>query len=292
MGSVGSNVWFCGQRPRSAMFPGDWYSGRESEHGAKTVPELAAAICRTYFAPGQRIGDPMCGTGVILVEAARAGLHAEGLELEQHYLLIAADNAANARVRTGLDVRAYPGDARRMDLVMLPGLDGIVCDIPYGAIRQDGGRHQWGKHGALTNYSGEDRLKRTGRNPANLGNLRYPDFLEQMEQVYRSALAVTLPTGIMVLIARNYRAQLAEVDLAGDTKRVAEKAGWRFHQEIIALTSPVQVVDGHPVIRPVVSAPQRRNASFQTEREGLLQEMYVFNNVLVFKRQDRPKGSQ
>lgn len=286
-----SNVWFCGQRSRAAQFGGGWYCKRSSEHEAKTVPDVAAAIMRTYFRPGQVIGDPTSGVGTILVEAARAGLDAEGLELEERYWDVAMENCMTARARTLRDVRQWPGDARCMDIggFTRKDFDGIVMDPPFGAIRQDGGKHRWGTHGALGNYSGEDRMTRR-RDDDNLGNLRYPAYLEAMQDVYRSGLAVTKPTGLLVVILRNYRADLEEVDLAGDTKRVAQAAGWRFHQEIIAITSPVQMAGKLPEIRPVVSATQRQNAKVQTEREGVPQAVYTFNNVLVFKRPDRPKG--
>ncbi|MFZ5826528.1 MAG: DNA methyltransferase [Bacillota bacterium] len=279
------NVWFVGQRPRAQQFD-DWYSGLEAEHEAKTPPDLAARICRTYFAPGDRILDPMCGSGVILVEAARAGLDAWGIELEDRYRRINTANANSARNRSGRDVWVYEGDVREQMRAwwQLRSFAGIVIDPPYGEIRQDGGRHRWGTRGALGNYSGEDRLKRRGRNPLNLGNLKYPDYLAQMQDVYRAGLDLAVPGGVMAVIVRNYRAKLEEVDLAGDTIRIARAAGWRFHQEIIAITSPVKLGDDGPEISPIVSATQRRNARVQTEREGIPQALYIYNNVLVFKK--------
>lgn len=285
------NVWFCGQRSRAAQFGGGWYSNLKAEHEAKTVPDVAAAIFRTFFKPGHAIADPTCGTGTILVEAAKAGLDAEGLEWERPFLDIATENCRIARMRTGRSIWESPGDAHYMDsFLSRKDFDGLVMDPPYGAIRQDGGKHRWGKHGALANYSGDDRLKRSGRDPANLGNLRYPEYLQAMEQVYRMGLEVTTPTALMVLIVRNYRADLQEIDLAGDTQRIAQRAGWKFHQEIIAITSPVKMDDDGPHLKPVVSGPQRQNAKVQTEREDLPQALYTYNNVLVFKRADRPRA--
>lgn len=278
------NVWFCGQRSLAQQFD-DWYSGLESEHQAKTLPDLASRICRTYFSPGQRILDPMCGSGVILVEAARAGLDAWGIELEDHYWQLSHANAMAARLRTDRDIWVYSGDVREhMRSWRQTAFAGIIIDPPYGDIRQDGGHHRWGSKGALGNYSGEDRLKRRGRNPLNLGNLRYPEYLTEMETVYRAALDLTIPGDVMVVIVRNYRRQLEEVDLAGDTQRICQAAGWRFHQEIIALTSPVRLGDQLPEIVPRVSGTQRRNARVQTEREGIPQALYIYNNVLVFKK--------
>lgn len=277
------NVWFCGQRSRAGQFD-DWYSGKEAEHGAKTLPDLAARICREYFRPGQLVLDPLCGTGVILVEAARAGLNAIGIELEERWVSIARKNAETARSRTDRHVYVLHSDARRLTELVLDQVDGIIVDPPYGEIRQDGGPHRWGKRGALSNYSGEDRLKRRGRNPANLGNLRYGEYLEAMQLVYAGCHSLTAPGGVMAVILRNYRAKLEEVDLAGDTVRIARAAGWRFHQEIIAITSPVKCRDDGPEIVPAVSATQRRNARAQTEREGIPQALYIYNNVLVFKK--------
>lgn len=287
---LSANIWFCGQRSRAAQFGGGWYSKEQAEHEAKTVPDVAAAIFKTYFQPGQLIADPTCGTGTILVEAAKAGLDAIGLEIEDPFLKIAEDNCSTARIRTGRNIWPWWGDARYMDSMFTQrGFDGIVMDPPYGAIRQDGGKHKWGAHGALGNYSGEDRLKRR-RNEQNLGNLKYPDYLDEMAHVYSSALEITKPTSLLILIVRNYRADLQEVDLVGDSQRVAQRAGWLFHQEIIAITSPVKAGDHGLELKPVVSATQRQNAKVQTEREALPQALYTYNNVLVFKRADRPRA--
>lgn len=278
------NVWFVGQRSRAEQYGGGWYCDGMADHGAKTLPDLAARIYAEHFRPGERILDATAGTGVNLVEAARAGLDGEGIELEAHFHNLAVQNTHIARERTGRDVWVYPGDARYLPRFVSGEFDGAVIDPPYGEIRMDGGRHQWGKRGALSNYSGESRLKRR-RNTQNIGNIRYEAYLDAMQMVYSGVLLVTRPGARLVVILKNYRKQLEEIDLRGDTIRVAKAAGWRFHQGIVAVTSPViWNAEAGPVIRPVVSGPQRRNCRVQTMREGIVQCLPVTQDVLVFKK--------
>lgn len=276
------NVWLVGQRSRPAQYA-DWYTPNAADHPAKTPPDLAARIATTYFRPGQRVLDPMCGIGTVLVEAAKAGLDAVGVELEEHFCSVAQVHIAEAAIKTGRRLEVAQGDARQLPPA-LAQYDGVIIDPPYGEIRQDGGRHKWGKRGALGNYSGEERVKRNGRRPDNVGNLKYPQYLEQMRQVYAGCLVATKHGGIMAVVVKNYRKDEQEVDLRGDTIRTAQAAGWRYHQAIVAITSPVDVTDEGPVIKPVVSATQRRNAKYQTEKEAIPQALPVYLDVLVFKR--------
>jgi len=79
-----------------------------------TVP--AARLVRfAGIAPGDRVLDVACGTGVVAVTAARAGATVIGLDLTPQLLSVARDNASVA----GVDVDFQEGDCER-----IPAADG------------------------------------------------------------------------------------------------------------------------------------------------------------------------
>jgi hypothetical protein len=60
--------------------------GAELTHGFHTYPArmhpgVARALCAAFGAPGQRLLDPFCGGGTVLIEAMVAGLRAAGVDL-------------------------------------------------------------------------------------------------------------------------------------------------------------------------------------------------------------------
>ncbi|MCO5169248.1 MAG: methyltransferase domain-containing protein [Planctomycetes bacterium] len=86
---------------------------------------LARAVVHLVARPGDRVVDPVCGTGVLLVEAARAGCRAVGGDLSPKAAAWARQNLralgleAAVEVRDALSRRDGPFDA-------------VVGDLPYG----------------------------------------------------------------------------------------------------------------------------------------------------------------
>lgn len=200
-----------------------------------------------------------------------------------------------------------------------PVVDAGVTSPPYGDIRQDGGPHQFGDRAAMTNYSGEPRIQRARRKADNLGNLSYgtmdkameylahlkaggprldtggpgheeakargwANYLCQMVPVYLGYRQVIRPGGVLAVVVRNFRRDRGEVDLSGDTIRLCEAAGFKFHHRIIAITSAVRLGEGgRPELAIRVSPFKRVNARRRTAEEGVAQLLEVFEEVLVFK---------
>lgn len=87
---------------------------------------LARAVVNLVARPGERVLDPVCGTGVLLVEAARVGCAAAGGDTSPKAVAWARENlralglAATVEVRDALAAR---GDAP---------FDAVVGDLPYG----------------------------------------------------------------------------------------------------------------------------------------------------------------
>jgi tRNA G10 N-methylase Trm11 len=97
--------------------------GRKIERGGALRPTAAAAMVQLAGQPTGTLLDPCCGSGTILVVAADAGWHAEGIDIDPGAVGIARTNAPGSAVRVG-DVRRLP----------LPGaaVRACVSNLPFG----------------------------------------------------------------------------------------------------------------------------------------------------------------
>lgn len=76
-----------------------------------------------------RILDPLCGTGAILIEAARMGLSAYGVEIKEDLAEGAKENLSHF----GLNADIRIGDSRDLERIFgKEAFDAIVTDLPYG----------------------------------------------------------------------------------------------------------------------------------------------------------------
>jgi tRNA G10 N-methylase Trm11 len=87
-------------------------------------PRMARAMVNLGARPGERLLDPCCGSGTILLEAASMGIKAAGCDLSPLWPPRAAENAAHF----GLQVRTWQQDAREVS----GDYDVIVTNLPYG----------------------------------------------------------------------------------------------------------------------------------------------------------------
>lgn len=89
---------------------------------------IAAAMLRlAQLSPAQRVLDPCCGAGTILIEAAQLGATAIGGDNDPAALDATKANARAAQ--TTLDVRQW--DARRLPLAA-QSVDRVVTNLPWG----------------------------------------------------------------------------------------------------------------------------------------------------------------
>lgn len=56
----------------------------------KYIPQLVEVFLRKYFAPGQKVFDPFCGSGTTLVQALEMGVHALGSDISPFNALLSA----------------------------------------------------------------------------------------------------------------------------------------------------------------------------------------------------------
>ncbi len=106
-------------------------TGAWDEHSQKMYPyssalptRLARAMVNLVAAPGDRIIDPCCGSGTIMIEAASMGIKAAGCDINPKLATISMDNMKYF----GLDGMVMIADARNLK----GSFDAVVTDLPYG----------------------------------------------------------------------------------------------------------------------------------------------------------------
>ena len=102
-----------------------------NEHSQKAHPlsmalptRLARAMVNLVAAPGDRIIDPCCGSGTILIEAASIGLKALGYDVNPKLVTASIENLKHF----GLNCPVLIADARNV----AGNFDAVVTDLPYG----------------------------------------------------------------------------------------------------------------------------------------------------------------
>lgn len=95
-------------------------------------PRFARAVVNLVARPGERVIDPVCGAGVLLVEAARVGCRVRGSDLNKK---------ASWHARVNLNALSLPFDeVVQRDALALGPLedDALVGDLPYGRMLERG----------------------------------------------------------------------------------------------------------------------------------------------------------
>lgn len=98
------------------------------ERPGSLKPTVAAAMLRLAdVQPGERLLDPCCGSGTIVIEAALLGAAAQGGDIDAEAVEAALANAAAA----GVDVPITQRDARALPLPDR-NIDCVVSNLPWG----------------------------------------------------------------------------------------------------------------------------------------------------------------
>jgi hypothetical protein len=72
----------------------------------KFIPQVVESLLRRYFAPGQTVLDPFCGSGTTLVQANEMGIHAAGVDVSAFNVLLTRAKTATydlPRLRTEVE---------------------------------------------------------------------------------------------------------------------------------------------------------------------------------------------
>jgi modification methylase len=271
-------VWPCAQATAQRQRAGV-YLPECREHPGKMLPDLARRIVRAYSRPGDLVVDPMCGTGTTLVEAARLGRRAIGVDLEARWVDLAArnlDHILDDTTRPMAEVRV--GDARRLPEVLsdVAGqVDLVATSPPYACDVGVIDKSAW-----LSGANLCDRASRNySRDAANLGHARGDAFRAAMAVVYAACHAVLRPGGVLVTVTKNMRRHGRLVDLAAMTRRLGVDAGFGYLQHVVALHAGIR--NGRLVARPSfwqLSQVRRARAA------GHPVHLVAHEDVLVFRK--------
>lgn len=119
---------------REELWLGEVLSGSDglwNEHSQKahlyssSLPtRLARAMVNLVAAPGDKIIDPCCGSGTILIEAASMGVKALGCDINHKLVAASVGNLKHF----GLSGMVLLADARNI----AGKFDAVVTDLPYG----------------------------------------------------------------------------------------------------------------------------------------------------------------
>lgn len=90
------SVWACAQKHPRAQRSAR-YLPETATQPAAMLPELARHVIETYTHPGEIVLDPLCGTGIVLVEAAHAARTGIGIESDPRRAQISARNLERAK---------------------------------------------------------------------------------------------------------------------------------------------------------------------------------------------------
>jgi len=187
-------------------------------HPAKFPEPLVKMFLDEFTQEGERIFDPMAGTGSTLLSALSCKREAYGIELNPHFHQIAVGRIQQSQPSlTGLfelpQWQLTCGDAAdSQSYAGLPQLfDYILTSPPYwDMLRMKGAETQENrkKAGLLQYYSEDSR---------DLGNVaNYESFLDGLVEIYRRVAGHLAPGRFMTIIVKNVKKKGAIYTLAWD----------------------------------------------------------------------------
>lgn len=110
----------------SSESDGKWYQHKQRPHStSSSLPtRLARTIVNLTASPSNKILDPCCGTGTVLLEAASMGIKIFGCD--NNYKMVEA-------TRKNLAHYNLPGEINLDDATKVRGkFDAVITDLPYG----------------------------------------------------------------------------------------------------------------------------------------------------------------
>jgi DNA modification methylase len=209
-------------------------------HPAKANMEMMAWIINAYTERGDRVMDPMSGSGSTSLVGAALGRDCTAVELETRFcdlILKSMYHMAHGYMFDLGDIKLVKGDARKLVEMFGEGdsnghgFHSVIFSPPYGDMLGTKGRES----GAFNRRLAKERPKMfhylMGQydyfSPANLGTMKsYDVYLEGMIDVYEQCYKVIIPGGKMVLITKNYIKERKEIMLDEDTINMCEQVGF------------------------------------------------------------------
>lgn len=208
-------------------------------HPAKAQLALLDLLVRRYTHPGQLLLDPMAGCGSLAL-AALAGRHVLLGELEAHFAVMCAVNAAAVQRRWSCSgtVRVWQGDARALPLPA-GSVEAIITSPPYGSVA----RRQRALEPAMATREMCPEWVRKRRDPsfhvdsygtmpAQIGRLDGARYAASMAAVYRECARVLRPGGLLIVITTDYWREHQRVRLLERTSELCWAAGLEYVERL------------------------------------------------------------
>ena len=170
-------------------------------------PETLAQMFVTFFTKaGERVLDPMVGTGSTVVACLRTGRHAVGIELNPEYAALARAVVAEERTHLGgaadsLQAEILTADASDLALLGLPVFDYVLTSPPYWDML-----HARGAETQHRRRSAPDLDVTYSGHPADLGNIRdYPEFVNRLVSIYAGLQPLLRQGAYLTVIVKNVK---------------------------------------------------------------------------------------
>ena len=190
--------WFIHNPPRRQR--------QARRHPAKFPETLAQEFVEFFTKRGQRVLDPMVGTGSTLVACLRSGRNSVGIELNPTYARLAQQSVTEERERLGeqaaeLEAEVITADAARLPDLGLPAADYVLTSPPYWNML-----HARGAETQRRRRLQDDLDVVYSDHPADLGNIAdYDEFLDRLVAVYAALPAVLRPKAYLTVIVKNVK---------------------------------------------------------------------------------------
>ena len=175
-------------------------------HPAKFPETLAQEFVEFFTKRGQRVLDPMVGTGSTLVACLRSGRNSVGIELNPTYARLARQTVAEEREllgeqAAGLESEVITADAAQLPDLGLPAADYVLTSPPYWNML-----HARGAETQLRRRLQDGLDVVYSDHPADLGNIAdYAEFLDRLVAVYAALPAVLRPKAYLTIIVKNVK---------------------------------------------------------------------------------------
>ena len=206
-------------------------SRSEVLHPAKFPESLIDQFVDLCTHKGDKIIDPMVGTGTAVISAIRKNRVGYGVELSKQFSDIAKTRVANEETfwtQSNVPGFVYQGDASKLESIS--ELNDIVFDYmitspPYwNMLKNPGSENQRNRRqkGLSLVYSDEER---------DLGNIDdYNEFLDELTDVYSNIADRIRTGGMATIIVKNVKRHHVVYPIAWDlTQRLIETGKYRYN---------------------------------------------------------------
>ena len=186
-------------------------------HPAKFPEDLVQEFIGFFTKRGERVLDPMVGTGSTLLACLASGREGVGVELLRKYADITRERLRRARKEMGSGLarqRVICGDARALAKMRIGKVHYCITSPPYwDMLRRKGFETQQERREAGLDVSYSD-------DSSDLGNIEdYEAFLDELEVVYAQVYELLDERRYLTIIVKNVKKGGRIYPLAWDLAR-------------------------------------------------------------------------